>query len=250
MTASATQSREAVHAEDMPQSTAPVPLPATRDTLAAAGAIGAVVAFIVALLLLPADSGGQSPADIAARYSDGSAAYLRAAVAEGMSVAFFMVFVAGLRHRLAHADEQTQALASAAVISATVAATLQLAAYALIATLAYRTAADAGAAVVTALYDLSSIAGQFSCFGLAVFFFAAGIAMIRTGAVSRALGYAGLLLAALSLVTAGSLARAGAFSIHEGPGFLTLMLFYLWLLAAGVIMTRRRLMHAPAPEGE
>lgn len=226
------------------------PVAAHEDRLAAASGIAAFAAILVALFLLPSDAGGESAADIAARYSDGSGGYLRAAVAEGLSVAFFIVFVGGLRNAIARAEGQARTLSSAVAIGGTVAASLQLLGYGLIATLAYRTAGDADADVVIALYDLSSLAGGFSGFGLAVFFFAAGAVMIRTGAVSRVLGFASLVLVALNLVAAGSLAQHGIFSVHEGLGFLAGALLYIWVLAASVLMLRRPATRTVARRGE
>jgi hypothetical protein len=72
-----------------------------------------------------------------------------------------------------------------------------------------------------------------------VFFFAAGAVMIRTGAISRALGFASVVLAALSVLAAGSLAQSEACSVHDGLGFVTPILLYIWLLTASVLLLRR-----------
>jgi hypothetical protein len=225
------------------------PVAALEDRVAAASGIAAFAAILVALFLLPADAGGGSAADIAARYSDGSEGYLRAAFAEGLAVACFLVFVAGLRNALARAEGPARTLASAVAIGGTVAAALQLLGYALIATLAHRTAGDADTDVVIALYDLSSIASGFSFFALAVFSFAAGTVMIRTGAISRMLGLASLALGALNLAAAGSLSQDGIFSVHEGLGFLAFALLYLWVLVASIVMLARPATRAVARRG-
>jgi hypothetical protein len=217
-----------------------IPVPVREDRLAAAAGIAAFAAMLVALFLLPVDQGGQSAADIASRYSDGSEGYLRAAFAEGLSVAFLVVFLGGLRNAIARAEGRTRTFSSAVAIGGSVAAGLQLVGYALIATLAYRTAGTADTDVVTAFYDASSIASAFSFFGLAVLLFAAGTVMVRTGAISRVLGFAGLVLGVLSLVTAGSLEEDGILSLHTGIGFLALMFLYVWVLVAGVLMLRPR----------
>lgn len=226
------------------------PVAAHEDRVAAASGIAAFAAILVALFLLPADAGGESAADIAARYSDGSEAYLRAAFAEGLAVAFLIVFVGGLRNGIARAEGQARTLSSAVAIGGTVAAALQLLGFALIATLAYRTAGDADADVVIALYDLSSITSGFSFFALAVFSFAAGTAMIRTGAISKMLGLASLALGALNLAAAGSLSQDGIFSAHEGLGFLAFALLYIWVLVASIVMLVRPATRAVARRGE
>jgi hypothetical protein len=55
-----------------------------------------VLVFVVALLLLPADAGGERPEDIAARYADGHAGYLFATYVEALSEALFLIFTAVL----------------------------------------------------------------------------------------------------------------------------------------------------------
>ena len=46
-------------------------------------------------------------------------------------------------------------------------------------------------------------------------------------------------LGALSLVAAGGLEQHGILSVHDGLGFLGLALFYVWVLAASVLLLRR-----------
>lgn len=204
-----------------------------------ASGILSVIAIVVAFVLLPADEGGESPADIAARYADGGEGYLRATYAEVLSVALFLVFVAAFAAVLRRAEGDKAPLAAVAVVAGSVAATLEIVGYTLIATLAYRTAETGNQEVIMAFYDASSLMFTFAQVPLAVFLAAASAGIIRTRVAPVALGWFGLAAAALSLVAGASLAREGAFSVHEGIGFLALMIFLLWLLATSIALVVR-----------
>jgi hypothetical protein len=78
----------------------------------------------------------------------------------------------------------------------------------------------------------------------------AGTAMIRTGAISRMLGLASLVLGALNVAAAGSLSQDGLFSVHEGLGFLAFALLYIWVLVASIVMLVRPATRAVARRGE
>jgi hypothetical protein len=205
-----------------------------------ASGIASVLALVAGLVLLPADEGGDSPADIAARYADGRDGYLRAAYVEVLSVALFVVFVAAFAAVLRRAEGTAAPFAAVAAVAGAVAATLQIAGYTLIATLAYRTAETGDENVVIALYDASSLMFGFAAVPLAVFLAAGSAGIIRTRIAPAALGWFGLAAAAFSLAAGGSLAREGAFSVHEGIGFLALVVFLIWLLATSIALVLRQ----------
>ena len=94
------------------------------------------------------------------------------------------------------------------------AGTLQLAGYAMIANLAYRTAETGNVDVIMALYDLSSMAFTIAFIPLAVFVAAASGGILRIRTATRVVGWAGFVVAALLLAGGGSLMRTGMFSIH------------------------------------
>ncbi len=121
-----------------------------------------------------------------------------------------------------------------------VAASLQLTGHAVIATLAAGTAARGNGDVVLALYDLSSIAFAFSSAGTAAFLAATAAGVLSSRALPRSVGWSALALAAVSGVAAGSLATGGPFGVHGDFGFVALVLVYLWFLAAGIALLRRR----------
>jgi hypothetical protein len=205
-----------------------------------ASGIASVLAIVVAFALLPADEGGESPADVATRYAEGREGYLRAAYVEVLSVALFLVFVAALGAVLRHAEGDKAPWAAVAVVAGSVAATLQIIGYALIATLAYRAAETGNEDLIMAFYDASSLMFTFAAVPLAVFLAAASAGIIRTRVAAGALGWFGLAVAAFSLVAGAALAREGAFSVHEGIGFFALMTFLIWLLATSTALVVRR----------
>jgi uncharacterized membrane protein YhaH (DUF805 family) len=207
--------------------------------LAAGAGFGFVAALVAGLVTLPADDAGLSAADIAARYGDGSAAYLRFAVLEGFGVALFVVFAGALTAVLDRAGPGRSSLAAVATTGAAVAAALQLSGYALIATLAYGTAAGGDGDVVLAVYDLSSAVFTFAMFGLTVFFAATAVSIRRTRALGRTVGWAAAVTAVVTLVAAGSVAREGAVGLHGDLGFIAIVLAHVWALAASIALLRR-----------
>jgi hypothetical protein len=204
-----------------------------------ASGAASVLVFVVALFLLPADPGGHSPADIAARYAGGREGYLRATYFEALSVALFLVFVAALSTQLRRRQTGTGPLPATVATTGAAAATMQLAAYAMIANLAYRTAETGNTDVIMALYDLSEIVFLVALIPLAVFVAAASGGIFRTRAASTAIGWCGYVVAALLLIGGGIFSRTGALAPHGGFGFLALVLFLLWLLAASLALTIR-----------
>jgi hypothetical protein len=204
-----------------------------------ASGIASVLAIVVAFVLLPADEGGESPADIAARYADGREGYLRASFAEVLSVALFVVFLAAFGALLRRAEGDPAPLAVVAVVAGSVAAALEIVGYTSIAALAYRTAETGNEDVIMAFYDFSSLASGFAAIPLAIFLAAASVGIIRTRVAPAALGYLGVVAAAFSLLAGASLAREGAFSVHEGIGFLSIIVFLLWLLTTSIALVVR-----------
>jgi hypothetical protein len=81
-----------------------------------------------------------------------------------------------------------------------------------------------------------------------VFVAAASGEIIRTRAASTAIGWSGFLVVALLLVGGGTFNRTGALSAHGGFGFVTLVLFLLWLPAASIALTIRAAREARHPE--
>lgn len=201
--------------------------------------VASFAAIIAAFGLLPADAGGDSPADIAARYADGREGFLRAAYLEALSVGFFLVFVAVLSALLRRREPDGSPFSVVVAVAGSVAAALQLVSYGLIATLAYRTAETGNEDVIMAVYDASSLAYVLAGIPLGVFVAAASLGVLRTRVAPAPVGWLGLPVAAALIVSAASLTRDGLFSVHGDFGFVALSLFLLWLLAASISLVVR-----------
>lgn len=200
---------------------------------AGAAGIAAVVTMVATFAVIPSDSGGFSPQDIARRYADGSSGYLRATVLESLSVGLFCVFVAGLSVALWRRQQGGTAPLAAAV-GGTLLATCQLLGYAVIATLAYGSARDGDQALVMALYDLSSVFFVVANIGLAVLCAATGYVLVRGSVRRLVLGWSSITLAAVAAVAAGSYAPSGIMSVHGDLGFLVVLLQLGWTVAVCV----------------
>jgi hypothetical protein len=207
-----------------------------RSDLRVPGAAGvlATASMIGAFFVLPADEGGSSPEDIAARYADGAAGYLRAATLEMLSLGLTAVLVAGL---CAWVAQRSRVAATAAALGGAVVVTCQLAGYGAITTLAMGAAENAGTDVVTAIYDLSAILFLMSNVGLALL--AAGVAVAAMPR-HRVLAFLSAITAAAAATGALALQQDGFLSPHGDLGFLVLLLQLVWTSAAGVTLLRVR----------
>lgn len=192
----------------------------------------ATTLMLAAFLLVPADAGGTSPDDVAARYAQGAAGYLRAAALETASLVMTAVLVAGLA---VWVGRRNAGAGMAAAIGGAVLVTCQLAGYAVIVTLAHGTAATAGTDVVTALYDLSAVLFTVANGGLALLSAAVGLVVVRR---HRVLGALSGITAAAAAAGAVALFAEGFASPHGDLGFLVLVLQIVWTAAAGVTLLR------------
>jgi len=206
--------------------------------LTAAGGLVAAGALVTSSAVLPADAGGTSAPDIAARYAaDG---YLPAVVLQATGVVGALVFAAGMAAVLRTAGRSGSAVPSLVLAGGAVAAALQLMGYAVIATLAAGAAGRADADVVLALYDLSSIAFAFGSAGWAVCLAAVAVGIVRSRVVGRWAGWLAGAVAAVSLAAGGSLAPEGIFGVHGDLGFLAVVLVHLALLVISTALLHRR----------
>ena len=212
-----------------PLTAPPVPSPAR---LAGAGGLATVTALLVSFFVVPADDGRTSAAGIAARY--GADGYLLAVVVQAAGVVCLLVFAAGLTAMLARAAGGWTATPVLVALGAAVSASLQLAGYSVIATLA---TGRVGEDAVLGFYDLSSVAFVFASGGTAMLLAGAAAGLLRLG--RRWSGGTAAALAVVSLAAAGSLADAGFFGVHGDLGFLVVVLVHLWLLGVSVALLRR-----------
>ena len=220
--------------------------------------IASVLVFLGIFFVLPPGPAGDGPADIAARYAEGHGAYLKAMYVGVVSVVLQLVFVGVVGFHLIHARERFGPLAWVGAVNGAVAGALQLGGLAVIATMAYRTAATASLDVTFALYDLSSILAMFASVPQAVFLGTASVALLWApgrrwgGMVLAALG----LLLALAHLVAGATFQppaadrsSSAFTVHGDYGFLTFLAFLLWMLAVSVYWFHRSRADRKHPRG-
>ena len=209
--------------------------------------IGSVLVFLGIFFLLPPGPPGNEPADIAARYAEGHGAYLRAMYVGSISAVLQLAFVGVVSFHLTRARFRCGPLAWVGAVNGTVAVALQLAGLAVIATLAYRTAATASLDLTFALYDLSTILAMFANVPLAVFLATTSVGLV----VASGRRWGGLVLAGVGLVLAVAHLVAGAtfqlppadgstgaFTVHGDYGFLTFVAFLLWMLAVSIYWFR------------
>jgi hypothetical protein len=212
--------------------------------------VAAVVVYFCVAFFLPPGTAGESPADIAARYAEGRAGFLPGLYVGGLSIVLQLVFVGVVTAHLARPQHRLGALALVGAATGTAAAVLQLVGIAVIATLAYRTAAVAGQDVTFALYDLSTIVPMFGTVPEAVFIATTSVGMLTTarrrGWGALALAGFGLALAAAHLVSGATFRLpvgdrgADVFTVHGDFGFLVSMAFLLWMVLVSVVGFRAR----------
>lgn len=220
------------------------PIPQLRS----AGVAGllAVATMIASFAVLPPDSGGATPEDIASRYADGRTEYLRAAFLETLSLGLFCLFTAGVCISL-WTRRRGAVLPVAAAIGGTLLVTTQLMGYAVIATLAQGTAASGDLDVVMALYDLSAVCFVVANVGLAVLCASAGSSLLTGMPRARFLGWTSIGVATAAMAATGAYAQVGSASIHGDLGFVTLLLQLVWTAAVSVRLLRRGVLPMYAP---
>jgi hypothetical protein len=197
-----------------------------------------VIAMVAAFLVVPADAGGSAPADIAQRYDNGSAGYLRASVFESLSMMLLLVLVAGLCDLLRRHPGGDVA-ATAVGLGGGVLAACQLVGYGLIATLALGTAGRGDEEVVMALYDASAVAFVVSYVGLALV--GLGTATVLVRARGRlVVGGVSLVVGVAAAVGSSTYAAEGVLSPHGDLGFVILLFQMIWAVAVSVSLLRHR----------
>lgn len=220
---------------------APLASSATReptDHLRVAGICGllAVASLLGSFLVLPADPGGATPPDIAARYGD-STGYLRAAFLETLSVGLLCLFLGGVCFSMWR--RQRGALPVAAAFGGSLLVATQLVGYALVATLAHGTAGSGDLGAIMALYDLSAVCFVVANVGLAVLCATVGWSMLAAGPRAALLGWISVGTAVVATAATAAHAREGAASIHGDLGFVTLLLQMVWVAGMSVRLLRR-----------
>ena len=208
--------------------------------------------FVNLLIVQGALAGAPPKADdptskITAYFTDHRSRVLASMYVGGLALVFFLWFLGSLRDGLTRAEKGTGRLAAVTFGAGVAIAALSAAMTAVQTTLAFKAAGAGDAAIIRAFFDLSNMLGTFLLFPAVVFLLAASAVMIRTGAIARWLGWAGLVNAVVQIIAAaalftdsGPLAAGGAF------GFIAFILALLWILAVSSLLVMRYGKIAPA----
>ena len=205
------------------------------ERLGAATGILFVALLLVSVFMVPAPPAADaSTSSIVTYYGDHRSALLVSAYLSGLAGVAFLWFLGSLVMALRRGEGDHARLSLICLVGGACTAAVAFATTGISASLAYGTNIHGDAGAVRALYDLNLIAGVFIAFTLAVFVAAGSIVMIRSGAVSRWLGEAGVVLAIFLLVVGGSFASSGPFAPSGAIGLIGLLAFALWTLIASV----------------
>ena len=212
------------------------------ERLAAASGILFVVSLIIqGVLLGTPPKVDDSTATIAAYFTDHRTKLLASWYIVGLGIVFFFWFLGSLRHTLTQAEGGTGRLSTVAFGAGVAAAALAMVTGGVQTALAFKAAGEGNPAVVRAFFDLSNMVDTMTGFPLAAFILATSVVMIRTSAVSRWLGWAGLLVGLAILISSAAIfPESGPLASKEVVGYIAFILFGVWLLATSIIMVVRK----------
>ncbi len=208
---------------------------APRDLKAASASGLLFVAFAVAAAFMADLPSIDSQAVEVADYFDAEHVEVVTSVyLQGVALACFLFFVAGLATRIRKAGEEWLA-ATLLAASGVLVALLGFAATVL-AALAYRATDDAS--VAQSLFDLTLLSRTFASFPLAVLVAATGLAVVRAAIFPRWYGWATLTLTVLFLAAAATYGDSGFFAPDGGYSRASSLLFLAWVVVTSGLLIR------------
>jgi hypothetical protein len=205
---------------------------------AAAAGIASVVLTVVSAFLPGAPPAPDDPLpDIKAYYADHRTALLLAAYLGGLGVALSLWFIAALRGVLRRAEGGEGTLALAMFAGGLVVNALALLGAIVTATLAFNANRDDG--TLRLAVDLGNMVFALLYFPWALFTAAASAVMLRTAVFPRPLGWAGLVVSVVMLVSAAGLGQtSGALAAGGVVSFLAFLLGMAWIVVTAVLLLR------------
>lgn len=216
------------------------------DRLASAGGIVGVVLFVVGFLVVGDQPGiGDPAADIAGYFEDDRGRVLFGATLLGLSAAFFLWFVGAVANRCREAGQGRLAATTIAAGSVSFAVILVL--VAVQAALAHGVAEAGEEGAVAALYYVSWTVGVLLSFPMALLFGAASAGLARGGVLPGWFEWFGTLAALLMALGGTVWARDGFWAPDGGYGFITVIVFVVWVVVASALLSMRTTA-ASAPE--
>jgi hypothetical protein len=205
------------------------------------------IVFAIAGSVLPGNppSSDASNGSIVSFYRDNRTAVLVGAYLSSLGIFAAMFFFGGLWRVLRRADGGDGVLSVVALAAGFATAVVVLVAGTTTAALSYHAAGQGDQTLTRGLFDLGNVLYNMIDVPVAALLVAAGIVMVRTGTVSRVLGWAALLIAVVELIAVASFANSGPF-MAGGPIPLTsFVVFALWVVATSVTILVQTL-RAPA----
>lgn len=206
--------------------------------IAAFAGIAFFVIFVLVIVLSP-DVGnpGDSAAVLRADFVRHSTSVQVFNWVVGLQAVLMLVFAAGLRDRLSRAGQPLLAALGMAGAVAVLAVTAVQ--HGCIAAMSYLVQTGHAADLqLTALNALSYGTETVVRFPMAVLVGALSLAVLRSRALPRWLGYLGLVEAVLSLVAAGSTSSSGALQVNGPVAVPSLLLLLVWTLGCGIALLR------------
>jgi hypothetical protein len=149
-----------------------------------------------------------------------------------------LVFAAGLYTVLRRAEGESAVFSLVAFGACVATAVAILTAVTLIGAVAYR-APDIDARTASVLYDAGGFANLMTAFPNAIYTIAAAIVIRRTSVLPAWIGHGALLVAAIHLASALSMARAGAFAPWGVLPSLAPLSHTVWLATVAFVTLRR-----------
>jgi hypothetical protein len=171
---------------------------------------------------------------IASFYADHRDRILVSNYIGGFSVIFLLVFAGALRNFLRSAEGDLPGPTSLILAGGTATAATAVAGGAFALVLAYRLPHNP--ALVQSFYDANLLVFSFIGFPIAVLILGTSAAVVRTGALPRAIAMVGGVVILIQLVSAASFAKSGAFMPGGPIGFVAFITFLIWVLVVGVAL--------------
>ena len=157
-----------------------------------------------------------------------------------LNTVLFLWFLSALRTLLGRAEGGEQTVSRAAFGAGLASAVVLLVFTMISGGIVFQAAAEGDPAVIRALYDILNVGYTLAGLPIAGFLAAASVVLIGRR-LSPWLGWFGALVAlAQGLAAAGILIAGGPLALGSPFGFVTFLLFFLWVLLASIMLGRRR----------
>jgi hypothetical protein len=203
------------------------------------------LAGIVAVILIAVGFvlGGSPPkiddsnGDIVSYFADDRGRVLISFFLGGLAGLPVLVFLAGFTRLLRRAEGEDSFLATAAYGGGVVLVAGALACTGLAMTAAFSVNKDyANEDMIRLLWNTQAIGFNFVFVGMGTFALAAGLSMVRSGALNRWLGWGGIITGVLGLVASFSFDDSGAFAPGGWYGFIPIILWMAFVLVSSILM--------------